>query len=442
MLRLQTAVSRMGWTRIVTAWWPLAASWLLMAVESPALSAFIARLPDPEIHLAAYGGVVFPLALIVEAPVIMLLSASTALSKDWASYQRIYRFMMVAGAALTALHLATAFTPLYDVVVVMIIGAPSVIVEPARLGLKIMIPWTWCIAFRRFNQGALIRFGHSSSVGFGTVVRISANLITLTAGFLLAQRLGPDRMPGIAVGTLAVAAGVISEAVYVGWAVRPVLRFEIRPAPPVEPAMTWRVFFAFYIPLIMTSLLTLLANPIGSAAISRMPASLASLAAWSVVTGFIFMLRSLGVAYNEVVVALLDDATLTIPLKRFAYFLAWSTSGLLAVVASTPLSRLWFEDLSALSPELTSMARTALWLALPLPALSVLQSWYQGILLNRRKTRGVTESVGVYLLASAIVLGAGVAWGQMAGLYVGIIALAVSVAAQTAWLAWRARPLL
>ena len=61
--------------RIFKTWWPLAVSWLLMSVELPALSAVIARLPDPEIHLAAYGGVVFPIALIVESPIIMLLAA-------------------------------------------------------------------------------------------------------------------------------------------------------------------------------------------------------------------------------------------------------------------------------------------------------------------------------------------------------------------------------
>src|SRR5512134_1247840 len=104
--------------QIVAAWWPLAASWLLMAVELPAISAVIARLANPEIHLAAFGGVVFPLALIIESPIIMLLAASTALSKDWASYMRMRRFMMVSGAVLTALHVLVAFTPLYDIVVV------------------------------------------------------------------------------------------------------------------------------------------------------------------------------------------------------------------------------------------------------------------------------------------------------------------------------------
>ena len=44
---------------IFELWWPLAGSWVLMGLELPAVSAVMARLADPEIHLAAYGGVVF-----------------------------------------------------------------------------------------------------------------------------------------------------------------------------------------------------------------------------------------------------------------------------------------------------------------------------------------------------------------------------------------------
>src|SRR4030066_864823 len=114
--------------RIFRSWWPLAASWMLMGAELPALSAVVARLANPEINLAAYGGVVFPLALIIESPIIMLLAASTALSKDWNSYRKLYRFMMVSGAGLTVLHILVAFTPLYYVVVETILGAPQEIV--------------------------------------------------------------------------------------------------------------------------------------------------------------------------------------------------------------------------------------------------------------------------------------------------------------------------
>ena len=72
-----------------------------------------------------HGGVVFPLSLLIEGPIIMLLAASTALSRDRESYQKLRRFMVVSGAALTAIHLAVAVTPLFDVVVVGWMGAPA-----------------------------------------------------------------------------------------------------------------------------------------------------------------------------------------------------------------------------------------------------------------------------------------------------------------------------
>jgi hypothetical protein len=419
---------------IARTWWPLAASWMLMGAETPALTAVVARLPQPTINLAAYGGVVYPLALIIESPIIMLLAASTALCKDYASYLKVYRFMMIAGAALTLLHIAVAFTPLYYWVVRGILGVPEVIVEPARIGLMIMTPWTWSIAYRRFQQGVLIRFGHSRAVGMGSVIRLTADVVVLAAGYSIGS------VAGIVVATAAVSAGVLSEAIYAGLRVRPVVRDQVIPAEPVQPPLTYPAFFTFYIPLVFTSLLTLLAMPIGSAALSRMPQALASLAVWPVVSGLVFIVRGSGVAYNEVVVALMDRTGSVANLRRFAVLLAASTTALLVLLAATPLWRLWFEGISALSPQLAEIARIGLWLALPIPLLSVLQSWYQGTMLYGGRTRGITESVAVYLVTSTVVLAAGVLSGGVTGLYVAMAAMVLSFATQNAWLWWRSRP--
>ena len=423
-------------SRVFTTWWPLAASWLLMGTELPAVSAVVARLPNPEINLAAYGGIVFPLSLIIEAPIIMLLAASTALSKDWTSYKKLRSFMFGAGATLTIVHILMAFTPLYYSVVQGIIGVPDEIVEPARVGLMIMTPWTFSIAFRRFNQGVLIRFGHSKAIGLGTVIRLTSNLFVLTLGYL------SHKFPGIVVATSAVATGVVCEAMYIGLVVRPVLRNELKTAPPVRPPLSWREFWDFYMPLAMTSLLFLLSNPIGSSALSRMPDSLISLAVWPVITGLIFMLRSLGVAYNEVVVALLEQPHASVTLWRFMLALGTFTTIILFTIAVTPLAGFWFEHFSALSPALAELGRRGIWLALPMPFLTTLQSWYQGVILHGRRTRGITESIAVFLVTSALILGIGVASGRTTGLFFGLIALSASMAAQTAWLWHRSRPVL
>ena len=428
--------------KIFTTWWPLAASWLFMGTELPMISAVMARLADPKIHLAAYGGVVFPLALIIEAPIIMLLAASTALSKDTASYRKMFHFMMWAGGVLTALHFVLAYTPLYYPVVVGLMGVPDEIVEPARLGLMIMIPWTGTIAYRRYHQGVLIRFGYSRAVGVGTVIRLAANAVML-AFLLILDRLNDGlTIPGIVIGTSGIAAGVIAEAIYAGLRVRPVLHGELHQSPIVTPALTWQTFFAFYIPLVLTALINMIAQPAGPAAISRMPFALESLAALPVVSGLVFMFRSLGFAYNEVVVALLDQHGSTANLQRFAYRLAaLSTVGLL-LMAATPLSMFWFIQVSGLEPELGTLARGGLWSAALWPGLSVLQNWFQGVLVNHRKTVHVTISVIILLITTLAALMIGTALKRFTGLYVGLAAFVIGQAAQVVWLWWASRPVL
>jgi hypothetical protein len=422
--------------RIFRTWWPLAASWFLMGLELPALSAVVARLPDPNVNLAAWGGVVFPLSLIIESPIIMLLAASTALSKDWDSYLKLRRYMIWAGGILSALHILVAFTSLYDLIVMKLIGAPVEIIEPARIGLQLMVPWTWSIAYRRFNQGVLIRFGHTEAVGVGTFIRLCAD------GLVLGFGLVSGNLPGIVIAGTAVSLGVISEAIYAGWRVRPVIRDELRVTPQLEEPLTWRAFALFYVPLAMTSLLNLLTLPMGSAALSRMPLALESLAVWSVVGGLVFMLRSLGVAYNEVVVALLDEPFAMNSLRRYAAILVGCTTILMILVAGTQLSTVWFGRLTGLAPSLAEIARKALWFALPIPGFNVLQSWFQGILLSSRRTRGISEAVAISLLTTTVILTMGVLWGRTTGLFVGWTAFSVGGLAQNLWLWRRSRPAL
>jgi hypothetical protein len=371
--------------------------------------------------------------LIIESPIIMLLAASTALSKDWASFVKIKKFMMISSAILTLIHILIAFTPLYYIIVEDILGAPQEIVEPARIGLMIMVPWTWSIAYRRFHQGMLIRFNHSKSVSTGTVIRLTADILILVIGYAIHD------ISGIIVATSAVIAGVVSEAIYVGIISRPVIVHELKPTPPVVPILTWNIFFKFYIPLVLTALLSLLVQPIGAAALSRMPQPIESLATWSVVSGLIFLFRSAGIAYNEVVVALLDEFQAARKLWKFAVNLIMVFSWLWLIIMATPISSFWFSTVSALPDNLARLAQTGIWITLPMPALAVLQSWYQGAILHSQKTRAITEAVLVYLFVNIFTLFLGVMIGSVIGLYIGLASFVLSTIIQTLWLWYRSR---
>lgn len=405
-----------------------------MALELPALSAVMTRMENPQIHLAAWGGVIFPICLIVESPIIMLLAASTALSKDWASFRIIRRFMFISSAVITVVHILIAFTPLYYFVVGTLIGAPQEVIEPARPGLMFMTVWSAAIAYRRLNQGLLIRSGHSRSVGVGTMIRLSTDVAILVSGLLAGG------IPGATLAGLAVGCGVVAEAVYTGFRVRPVLRDELRQAEVVKPPLDIRMFLVFYIPLALTSVLNLLIQPLGSAALSRMPEALTSLALWSVVGGFVFILRSFGMAFNEVVVALLENGQSYYQLRRFGMILAAVVTVALVMVSATPVGVFWFRTVSGLSMELAQLAQKAVWFALPMPAMTVIISFYQGILVSNRRTKGITESMAIFLLFAIVLLGFGIAVQKWMGLYVGWIAFSVGVIVQVVWLWFRTQP--
>lgn len=173
-----------------------------------------------------------------------------------------------------------------------------------------------------------------------------------------------------------------------------------------------------------------------------MPLPLESLAVWPVVAGLMFILRSPGVAYNEVVVALLDQKGSTSSLQRFTLLLGIISSGMHLLIAATPLAVLWFSSIAALPPVLVELARVSFWLALPMPVLSVLQSWYQGAILHGRQTRGIPESVVVFMTTVLVILWIGIAWGSITGIYIGVGAFVAANLTQTAWLWLRARPIL
>ena len=423
---------KLNYRKILTTWLPLVASWTLMSMELPAINAIVARLTNPEINLAAYGGFVFPIALTIEAPIIMLLAASTALSRDWESYQKLRKITLWMGGILGLLHLVIAVTPMFDFIANVILQVPAELVEPGRAAFLVMLPWTPAIAFRRFQQGAMIRFGHSHAVGETTLVRLITVSIILTIGITT------KAIPGAVLAGLAQGLGVTSEAIFAGLRIRKFFP-DIKSTPKSEQALTIKRFMSFYIPLALTSSLWLLWQPLISGSVSRMPDPIESLAIWSVVTGLLFMIRSPGVAYNEAVVALIEEPGSFPKLKKFSWIASLITTAIAAIFVLTPLSRMWFTAGANLKPGDVDIARLTLVLGLPLGVLSVYISFFQGIIVNREKTGPVAEAVVLFLIILTAILVTGVVTDFAKGVYVASGAFSAAHLAQALWLLVRSR---
>ena len=389
---LMTATAEtLSYRRIFWFWVPLAAMWFMMAVEQPLIASFIARMPDPELNLAAYG-VVFSIALIIESPVIMLLAAGTALSRGPISYRRLLRFSHLLMGGLTALHLLIALTPLFDVIMLRIIGVPVQVAELGRDAFLAITPWSAAVGYRRLWQGVLIRHERTGVVPVTIAIRLAVTAAVLMIGHSL------DRYSGLFVGAVAIAGGVIAAAVAAYLFARPVVRHNLNASVQETDPLSWRELYSFYLPLALTSLILLAARPLLTVAISRLPDALDSLAVWPVLLSVSFLGRSISMSFQEVGIAMLQDRSALAMLQRFARTLGAVMLLVFLTFALSPLAAIWFRDVVGLSAALIQMTRLPMLFIAILPAAGALISWKRGILVSAKRTAAITRSVVVNLI--------------------------------------------
>jgi progressive ankylosis protein len=380
-------------------WVPLAATWVMMALEGPFLAAVIARLADPTFNLAAHG-VAFAFGILIEAPVIMLLSASTALVEDRDSYRKLRNFANALNAGCTALLLLVLVPPVFNAIMTDLLALPDDVTRLVYGALWLLLPWPAAIGYRRFVQGILIRSGRTRLVAIGTIMRVVGMAGTALLLFLFTD------LPGAWVGAASMTIGVVGEAIAARLMAARTIR-ELLDGPemvrPQEGPLAYASIARFYYPLALTSVIGLTVQPMLTFFMGRAPAPIESLAVFPVVHALSFLFRALGLSFQEVAIALLGRRGEHHPeLARFATVLGISASAALALVAFTPLAMFYFVTVSGLAPELAAFAITPTQIIVILPALSVLLSFQRAIIVQGRQTRPITVATGIEVLVVAI----------------------------------------
>ncbi len=421
--------------RIFRFWLPLQSTWLMMAAESPFLAAVIARLPDPKYNLAAYG-VAYALAIIVEAPVIMMMSASTALVDSADAYRKLRNFAWTLNILITAWMVVGLFTPIYPWLMNDLIGLDPTVSQLTHTALMILLPWPAAIGYRRFYQGLLIRHGLTRRVAYGTAIRLIA-MVGTTVVLIWLRATGRIEVAGVTVGAAALSVGVCTEAVASRLMAARVVTALLAPvsaptpaspaaspaasaaasavastaAPTSQPAdtdqaqLTYRGILRFYYPLALTSTIALAVHPVVTFFMGQARQPLESLAMLPVLNALVFIFRTPGLSFQEVAITLLDQGEAGLAAaRRFARTLGLCATLGLALVALTPLADFWFETISGLSPDLSVYALLPVRLLIVLPALSVLLSWQRALLVAGRRTAPITWASILEVSGIAIIL--------------------------------------
>jgi Na+-driven multidrug efflux pump len=422
-------------SQMLALWVPLAASTVMMVLEPSTINIALSRSANPELALAAFG-VAFSLALVVEAPVLMLLDAAVARAADRDSFVLIRRFTLILGGLVTLVGLVFSLTALYDLVVVDLMNIPVAVADRARPTLQILSFWPLPIAWRRTHQGLLIRKGHTRVITVATGVRLVSLAAALFGGLLLF----PER--GAVVAGVAMDLSVLIEAAVITWATQPVLRSADFRAGPVlggQETLSMQGLWRFYQPLAVTTLLRQLTRPLLNAGIAAALLPAASLAAWPVAWSLVILIAGPAWSLQQLTTALASDPPAYRSVNHFSLGLSGLLTLLLGLVAFTPLYGPVMGGVYNLSPALQAVARPAVQWLVAYPLLMGTQSVLRGVLIRGGCTGTVRTATVVNVAVLTATLGLGVTRLSLSGAVLAAIAMLTGTLAEWAWLAYKSR---
>ena len=409
------ADSPVTYRRIFRLWVPLAATWLMMSVEGTFLAALIARLDEPTFNLAAYG-VAFAFALIVEAPIIMILSAATALVRDYDSFRKLRNFSYALNLLITLMMLLVLWQPVFAWLSEDVLALPAPVATLTHRALALLLPWPAAIGYRRFYQGLLIRAELTRRVAYGTAVRVVTMAVTALVLYMFFA------LPGALVGASALSAGVVLESIATRLMALGIP--ERLKRQPTGEHLSYRRIIDFYVPLALTSILSLAVHPMVTFSLGQSRLPLESLAVYPVVTSLTFIFRSMALSYQEVAITLLDGTRDNFRrISRFAAVLGIAATLALLVMAFTPLAGIWFLHVAGLSKELAALSILPLRLFSLIPFFSVLLAFQRSILLFGRNTRPITVATVVEVVGIVGLLYLAIQVFDLVGVVGAVIAL-------------------
>ncbi len=356
----------------------------MMSMEGPFLAAIIARLVDPKYNLAAYG-VAFSFALIIEAPVIMMMSAATALVKDYCSFKKLRNFNFAISGLITGIMLIILIPSIFDFIAIDLINLTPEVEQLTYKAFFVLLPWPGAIGYRRFYQGIMIRNNLTRRVAYGTIVRLFMMLLASISLYYF------TKLDGAVIGASALSIAVVSEAIASRFMANGILVKIKKDSLISEQNLSYKEILHFYYPLALTSLIGLGVHPMVTFFIGQGRMSLESLAVLPVINSLVFIFRSLGLSYQEVGIALIgakgENYT---QLANFAKKLGLILGTTLIIIAITPLSVIWFNNISGLSDTLTEFVHIPVIIISIMPALTVLISFQRALLVTFKNTSPIT----------------------------------------------------
>lgn len=348
---------------------PLLLNIQLMSVSHTIINGALARLEDYVTALAGMS-VAMVIHLFIASPSYQNHTVTIAMVRGYRSMRSVLIFVGLVATYVAVMLSLIAFSPLGDLVLVRLLGAPPEVAQAAREVLYILALLPFFTGLRGFCQGLIIQARRTSLVSIATGVRV-VGLFGLLA-------IGQSWFSGAQLGAFALVGCVIIETIVIAifaWRVHLPLQ---RGAAEKTTAEILRYSF----PLAYSSCLQQTIPLLISSILGRLPDGPLALAAFGVIRGFLFLLAGPMRNLQQVYLTLVKSAADFQVLVRFNIIVA-TGMGVVLLLAAGPFNELLIGQLLGVEAGLRHYLRLSLAACAFFPILygasNLLRGWFAGV---------------------------------------------------------------
>lgn len=404
---------------------PLSLSDVTMMFADPAITMTLAHLPSARTNMAAVG-VAKSLAVFFESPIIMLLHASNTLGGSKGSRNALKRFTLISMAILSGLILFLGVPWVFAQFATYFLGIDGEVARKSQQVLLLMAIWPSAIAWRRYNQGLLIRYGHGNAVARAGMVRLVAVGVILLAGYFLEIR-------GFLLAGFALVGGVVIEALLVTLSAKSLqVESALEISSKVKPITNVSGVWKFYWPLANSMLVVWGGRAVLIAVIARAQDSALALAAWPAAWGLVLLVGNSTRMVQQVIIRNRQEVDLGL-IVRFTASVGAVASVALLLVAGTPWGRSGVSVFLGRDLALISSVVPVLMICACMPLLIAFQNAMQALLISDSRTSRINGATwlgtGALLVTTATLVAFGVS-----GAFSAATGMLAALSTETVWL--------
>lgn len=389
--------------------------------------AFLARLSDPTVALAAFS-IAFAFNMTISAANQVSTQGGISFITDRAAFWQLFRFSAAVCICLFIIIESVALTPLGDFLFGQWMRASEEVVKQARITSAIMGLWLFPVMIRNLGYALSMVQRRTIMITKATAIRLVALVF-----FLSFYSIWLDGAP---VGGAALVSCMTVEAIYIAFVSYPLLtELKRQRKPPPSYVEIWRFSWPLMITQGSESSVPLVINFF----VGQLSNSDLALAGFGVVYGLVRTLlspiRNL-VQTTQTLVHSNKDLKL---MFQFTLKVVLFSVTLVVLLFYSPLRGIILEKVMGLTPELSTYATPGVKLAF-LTAISWgYSSVLRGTLSAMRRTGDIAVTVPIRLSVVAAVCSIAMLFPDPNGAMTGILALSSAFASESIFLAHRLR---